>query len=72
MRIIDTDNFASDYPDEKFILGVMTRKQAQRICDCINATLSEHGDWPRYYSVVDDDYQLQPGFQPRLTNSNRG
>jgi len=64
MRIVDTDNFAGDYPDEKFILGWVTEKQGKEIVEVINRVLNERGECSRYYKVVADDYQLQPGFQP--------
>ena len=63
-KIIHTDNFAGDYPDEKFVTGlpVMNAENAKIICDAINSTLHETTD--RWYAVVEDDYVLQPGFEP--------
>jgi hypothetical protein len=63
-KIIHTDNFSGDYPDEKFVTGlpVLDRLHMQRICDAINSATGENYD--RYYVVVDDDYKLQPGFEP--------
>jgi hypothetical protein len=63
-KIIHTDNFAGDYPDEKFVTGlpVMNAESAKIICDAINSTTGEHA--PRWYAVVEDDYVLQPGFEP--------
>lgn len=64
MKIIHTDNFNGDYPDEKFVteLPWLTEAQAKEICKAINAT--QRPDAPRYYQVVADDYKLQPGFEP--------
>jgi hypothetical protein len=64
MRIVDTDNFDSDYPDEKFILGILRKEEAEEIAEVINRVLNTRGVSFRYYKVVENDYQLQPGFQP--------
>ena len=61
-RIVETDNFGGDYPDEKFLLWPMPEKYAQRIADALNESGGENAT--RYYKVVDDDYKLQPGFEP--------
>lgn len=63
-RIIHTDNFNGDYPDEKFVeeLPWMDEQMAKTICKAINSTLPENA--PRYYQVVEDGYELQPGFEP--------
>lgn len=64
MRIIHTDNFGGDDPDEKFVEGLplMTERHAERVADAINAGLGEV--YPRYYKAVADDYELRPGFEP--------
>lgn len=64
MKLIHTDNFGGDYPDEKFVeeLPSLRRERLQRIADAINRELGENP--PRYYRVVEDDYKLQPGFEP--------
>lgn len=61
-RIIDTDNFGGDYPDEKFVLWPMRRESAEQIAAILNADAGEHAR--RYYRVVDDGYVLVPGFEP--------
>lgn len=62
-KIVETDNFGSDYPNEKFLLWAMPHDKAQRIADAINDAAGEMHD--RYWKVVDDDnYKLQPGFTP--------
>jgi hypothetical protein len=62
MRIIDTDNFGGDYPDEKFHLFMMSQEAAEDICDTLNAELGPGSS--RYFKVVPNDYKLQPGFTP--------
>lgn len=63
MRIIETDNFAGDYPDEQFVnLPRMTKEHARQVADAINDGFPEHSS--RYWRVVDDDYVLQPRFEP--------
>ena len=61
-RIVDTDNFGGDYPDEKFLLWPLTEDTAKRIAAALNAEVGP--DSTRYYRVVDMDYKLQPGFEP--------
>lgn len=61
MRIIDTDNFGGDYPNEKFHLFKMPKEKAQAICDILNS-IDLRGQ--RFFKVVPDDYKLQPGFEP--------
>lgn len=63
-KIIHTDNFGGDYPDEKFVEGlpVMNAEQAQSVANAINMIIGQHS--PRYYRVVPDDYKLVPGFEP--------
>jgi len=62
MRIVDTDNFAGDYPDERFLLWEMPEEDAQAICDVLNRRAGSNAS--RYYVVRPDDYVLQPGFEP--------
>ena len=66
MRIIDTDNFCGDYPNEHFHLLPMPRVMAEKICNFINQQYYlEFGDRSsRYFRVVENDYKLQPGFTP--------
>jgi hypothetical protein len=66
MRIIDTDNFGGDYPNENFHLLCMPKEMAEKICAFINEQYEEHfglGCCARYFMVVPDDYQLKPGFE---------
>jgi hypothetical protein len=63
-RIIETDNFGGDYPDEKFLnLPLMPPEAAKVIARTINSYLSGE-NYSRYWRVVDDDYVLKPGFEP--------
>ena len=63
-RIVNTDNFGGDYPDERFVenLPRLTQAHAELVCKAINAGLPENHD--RYFKVVPGDYVLQPGFEP--------
>ncbi len=65
MKIIHTDNFGGDYPDEQFVKGLpnLPKDRLQAICDEINRQTGD-GTASRYYKVVEDDYVLQPGFEP--------
>jgi hypothetical protein len=63
MRIVDTDNFGGDYPDEKFVLWPMSEPAAKDIAQVLNTYFSSDTA-PRYFKVVDNDYQLAPGFEP--------
>lgn len=64
-KIVDTDNFGSDYPDEKFLpLTFSTQDSATRVADAINAELCNDDHASRFWKVVDSDYKLQPGFEP--------
>jgi len=61
-RIVETDNFGGDYPNERFLLWSMPKEKAQKIADAINESTGP--DPSRYWKVVDDDYKLEPGFTP--------
>lgn len=63
MKILDTDNFGGDFPAERFIenLPPLRRETLVAICVLINRDLGEGAS--RFYSVVEDDYVLQPGFE---------
>ena len=64
MKIIETDNFGGDYPDEQFVnLPILSKENAETICDVINTVCS--GDSAqRFWRVVDDNYKLIGGFEP--------
>lgn len=64
-RIVETDNYGRDYPDEKFAMPyAMSELQAVEICLTINKVLNPHGHGNRHWKVVKDGYQLEPGFEP--------
>lgn len=62
MRIVNTDNFGGDYPNETFVLWPLSKDRAQRIADILNEDAGDYS--PRFYKVVENDYVLQPGFEP--------
>jgi hypothetical protein len=62
MRIVNTDNFGGDYPNESFILWPMRKDCAEKIADALNENAGPHAS--RFYKVVENDYVLQPGFEP--------
>lgn len=64
MRIVETDNFGGDYPNEEFIaINIPTIEMANVMAAALNTKYS--GDDAReYYKVVEADYELQPGFEP--------
>lgn len=62
-RVVNTDNFGSDYPDERWVGPPRdTIADAKVDADGLNAIAGEHSS--RYYKVVQLPYKLQPGFQP--------
>ena len=61
-RVVETDNFNGDYPDESFAGPPLTEEDANRVADIFTeATPPNH---PRFWKVVPIDYKLQPGFSP--------
>ncbi|MCP4377694.1 MAG: hypothetical protein GY794_16150 [bacterium] len=63
-RIIETDNFGGDYPDEKFINVIpVNLEHAEAIAKAINSAPGAD-TCPRYWRVVELPYELQPGFTP--------
>lgn len=65
MKIIETDNYGGDYPDEKFVnLPTMNPEYAEKICKAINDCLCRDSTSRRYWRVVLDDYELVGGFEP--------
>ena len=65
MKIVETDNFNGDYPDEKFVnIGNIPGEAAKEIAAVINKHCCPAGCSPRYWKVVTNDYILIPGFEP--------
>lgn len=62
-KIVETDNFNGDYPDEQFVnLPLMNLAKAKVVAEAINKACSSTSH-PRYWRVVEADYILQPGFE---------
>ena len=62
-RVIETDNFGGDYPDETFCGPPCRLKwDAQAIANACNAAAGHAAS--RFWRVVDENYRLQPGFEP--------
>lgn len=59
-RIIETDNYGGDYPNESFHgPSIRDGERAQKIADLMN---EEGGDRSaRWYRVVPAEYRLSPG-----------
>ena len=64
MKIVNTDNFASDYPNESFVnIPPVSKDSAETIVILINNECSSNHA-SRSWKVVADDYKLKPGFEP--------
>lgn len=72
-KIVQTDNFGGDYPDESFLCYVNNKgitlplrytqqARAQQVADALNGPNAATNH--RYWKVVQEGYQLQPGFEP--------
>lgn len=62
-RIVNTDNFGGDYPNESFVGGEFdTAYAAGREAEHLNGPRNDYA--PRYHKVVEEGYILQPGFTP--------
>lgn len=73
-KIIETDNYDGDYPNESHLTLEDTEGQAlvlifnkvedaAVVCKALNQVrTTDHG--PRCFCVVDIAYRIQPGFQP--------
>lgn len=61
-RVVETDNFGRDYPNESFAGPRMSREDANRVADIFNAAAGNKH--PRFWKVEPVTYRLQPGFAP--------
>jgi len=61
-RVVETCNFDSDYPDEKWASPVLHQKQAEKVAAIFNAAVPNTFD--RFWKVVQLPYKLVPGFEP--------
>ena len=66
MKIVETDNFGGDFPDERFLnLPPMMPAHAKAVVDAINEGFAgKDPNCRRYWKVVANDYRLTAGFQP--------
>ena len=73
MKVVSTDNYGGDYPDEKFLCWVDSNGKSTHVqfytkdtADLIAKQLQDiYGPTaPRFFKVVENDYVLQPGFEP--------
>jgi len=63
-KIIDTDNFGDDYPDEKLIAdNIQSWAHADAMCQALNAKFSGKRA-RRCYEIKPASYVLLPGFEP--------
>jgi hypothetical protein len=64
-RVVDTDNFDGDYPNEQFVARFGSQNEAEICADAINAKAgdgaSRYKKVVRHFEIV---YTLQPGFEP--------
>jgi hypothetical protein len=61
-RVVETDSFGGDYPDESFASPRMTKEAAERLADTFNKAVGEN--YPRFWKVEKEPYKLVPGFEP--------
>ena len=68
MRIVNTDNFNGDYPNESFVnLPPLSNSSTETIALLINKERSGIRA-SRYWKVVEDDYKLAPTMEDELRN----
>jgi hypothetical protein len=60
-RIVATDNFDGDYPNESFHGPLLSEHHAKTIADLFNGRAVNP---PRYFKVVEMPYELARGFEP--------
>ena len=63
-KIVETCNFDSDYPDEKFLVSEyikFTNDAAAKVADELNHAANFNRTHHRFWKVVDDDYKLRSG-----------
>ena len=64
-KIVETDNFGGDYPNETALkLPYLTFEAATEIVDAINKHCNHDGHGSRYWTKAPIDYVLAPGFEP--------
>lgn len=60
-RVVETDNYGGDYPNESFHGPCMTAAEAEQVADTFN---NGSKDPSRWFMVRHRTYKLQPGFEP--------
>ena len=61
-RVVDTDNYSNDCPDESFASEVVTLEEAEKTAERLNVSRIDHDRW---YKVVKEGYQLSTrNFKP--------
>ena len=63
-RVVETDNFGGDYPDEKFASPRLSEGAAIEVAKIINSELCDHEHSSRFWKVVKLPYDLEQGFEP--------
>jgi hypothetical protein len=65
-RLVDTDNFGGDYPNEQFVaVGIPSEIMARCFADLWNKHQGEdHDRILRVVEHVEVEYKLEPGFEP--------
>ena len=64
MRVVNTDNFNGDYPDEQFLTPAgLSTGDAHTVAEIMNRTFSGPNA-SRFWVVVENGYKLQTGFEP--------
>lgn len=58
-RVVETDNYGGDYPNERFACGVTSEEKAEIIASSFNDAFCDR----RFWKVVPDGYKLRPGFE---------
>jgi hypothetical protein len=63
-KVVQSENFGGDYPNEFFVEGgpSTNQQQAEQLAQLLNSFVPEHHN--RYWKAVPPDYKLQPGFEP--------
>lgn len=60
-RIVETDNYGGDYPNEKWAMPYhLSETAAMEIARLMNKHLCD----TRFFKVVKVGYELAPGFEP--------
>lgn len=68
MKIVNTDNFGGDYPNESFVNLPPLKKSAIKLITFIINKECSGNDASRYWKVVEDSYKLAPIMEDELRN----